>query len=63
MLLWIYCIFDVIASEESLIRNLPKTMWLVIVIFVPTIGQSGTRHGPWRREARGRGGCWPGSRT
>ena len=38
MLLWIYCIFDVIASEESLIRNLPKTMWLLIVIFVPTIG-------------------------
>lgn len=38
MLLWIYCIFDVIASEESLIRNLPKTMWLIIVIFVPTVG-------------------------
>ena len=38
MLLWIYCIFDVIASDESLIRNLPKTMWLLIVIFVPTIG-------------------------
>ena len=38
MLLWIYCIFDVIASEESLIRNLPKTMWLLIVIFIPTIG-------------------------
>lgn len=38
LLLWIYCTFDVIASEESLIRNLPKTMWLLIVIFVPTIG-------------------------
>jgi hypothetical protein len=38
MLLWIYCIFDVIASEESLIRNLPKPMWLLIVIFIPTIG-------------------------
>lgn len=38
MLLWIYCVFDVIASEESLIRNLPKTVWLLIVIFVPTVG-------------------------
>jgi hypothetical protein len=36
--LWIYCIFDVIASEESLIRNLPKTMWLLIVFFIPDVG-------------------------
>ena len=36
--LWLYCIFDVIASEEALIRNLPKTIWLLIVIFIPDIG-------------------------
>jgi hypothetical protein len=36
--LWIYCIFDVIASEEVLIRNLPKFVWLMIVIFLPDIG-------------------------
>ena len=36
--LWIYCILDVIATEDSLIRNLPKTMWLLIVIFLPDIG-------------------------
>lgn len=36
--LWIYCILDVIATEESLVRNLPKTMWLLIVIFLPDIG-------------------------
>ena len=36
--LWLYCIFDVIASDETLIRNLPKVMWLVIVIFLPDIG-------------------------
>jgi len=36
--LWIYCIFDVIASDDSLIRNLPKGMWLLIVIFLPDIG-------------------------
>jgi hypothetical protein len=36
--LWIYCIFDVIASDDVLIRNLPKGMWLVIVIFLPDVG-------------------------
>ena len=36
--LWVYCIFDVIATEDSLIRNLRKPLWLMIVIFLPTIG-------------------------
>jgi hypothetical protein len=36
--LWVFCVFDVISTEESLARNLPKTMWLLIVIFVPTVG-------------------------
>jgi hypothetical protein len=36
--LWVYCIFDVIATSDTLARNLPKIMWLLIVIFVPTIG-------------------------
>jgi hypothetical protein len=36
--LWVYCILDVIASDDALVRNLPKTMWLLIVIFLPDIG-------------------------
>jgi hypothetical protein len=36
--LWIYCVFDVITTDESLIRNLPKLLWLVIVLFIPDIG-------------------------
>jgi hypothetical protein len=36
--LWLYCIFDVIASDETLVRNLPRGLWLVLVIFLPTIG-------------------------
>ena len=36
--LWIYCIFDVIATDEALVSNLPKIAWLLIVIFLPTIG-------------------------
>jgi hypothetical protein len=36
--LWLYCIFDVIASDDVLVRNLPKGMWLLIVIFLPDVG-------------------------
>lgn len=27
-----------IASDEPLVRNLPKTIWLILVIFIPTVG-------------------------
>ena len=36
--LWLYCIFDVIATEEVLMRSLPKMAWLFIVILLPDIG-------------------------
>jgi hypothetical protein len=36
--LWLYCIFDVIATDEILIRSLPKMAWLFIVIILPDIG-------------------------
>ena len=36
--LWLYCIFDVIASDEALVRNLPRGLWLLLVIVLPTIG-------------------------
>ena len=36
--LWIYCIFDVVTTDESLCRNLPKMVWLFIVFFVPDVG-------------------------
>lgn len=36
--LWLFAIFDVIATESALCRNLPKTMWLLIVLVLPDIG-------------------------
>ena len=36
--LWAYCIFDVISTDEARIQNLPKMIWLLIVILVPPIG-------------------------
>ncbi len=37
-LLWIWAVLDVIATDNILIRNLPKTTWLILVLFVPSIG-------------------------
>jgi hypothetical protein len=36
--LWVYCIVDVVATDESSVRNLPKLMWLLLVILLPVIG-------------------------
>ena len=36
--LWIFCIIDVITTEEYRVRNLPKTLWLIIVLILPDIG-------------------------
>lgn len=36
--LWAYCIFDVISTDEALMRNMPKILWLVVVIVLPTVG-------------------------
>ena len=36
--LWIFCILDVISTDDVLCRNLPKFFWLFIVIILPDIG-------------------------
>lgn len=36
--LWIYCLFDVIMTDESRIRNLPKVTWIFIVLVTSVVG-------------------------
>jgi hypothetical protein len=36
--LWIFCLVEVISTDETLMRNLGKTWWIVIVLFFPVIG-------------------------
>ena len=36
--LWVYCILDVIATDEAVMRNMPKIFWLIIVIILPPVG-------------------------
>lgn len=38
MAMWVFCLVDVISSEEGSIRNLPKFPWLLIVLFFPLAG-------------------------
>lgn len=35
---WFYCVFDVIRSDASAVHHLHKLIWLVFVLFLPTIG-------------------------
>jgi hypothetical protein len=38
LILWLYCIYDVITTDEAIIRHLPKVVWLLIVIFLSDLG-------------------------
>lgn len=38
LVLWIYCLVDVISAREDGVRNLAKTWWIVIVFFFPLAG-------------------------
>jgi hypothetical protein len=38
LILWIYCIYDVITTDDAIIRHLPKVVWLLIVIVLADIG-------------------------
>lgn len=35
---WVWAVLDVISTDESMCRNLPKTMWLMVVIFLSGLG-------------------------
>ncbi len=38
LLLWLFCLFDVITTDASAVRNLPKLLWLLIVVLLFDIG-------------------------
>ena len=37
-LFWIWALLDCIATDSSLCRNLPKPMWIILVLILPDIG-------------------------
>ncbi|HEX9713051.1 MAG TPA: PLD nuclease N-terminal domain-containing protein [Actinomycetota bacterium] len=38
LFVWIWALADAISTDEMLVRNLPKIVWLLIIIFVPLVG-------------------------
>ncbi|WP_214320603.1 PLD nuclease N-terminal domain-containing protein [Nonomuraea sediminis] len=38
LVLWLYALFDVITTPEEACRNLPKILWLFIVLLFPLVG-------------------------
>jgi len=38
LILWVYCIYDVVTTDQSIVRHLPKLVWLVIVVLLGDIG-------------------------
>ncbi len=38
MVVWVACLVDVIRADEHEVRNLPKPLWLMVVILLPLVG-------------------------
>ena len=38
LIFWAWAVLDCISTDSIIVRNLPKTTWLLLVLFIPTIG-------------------------
>ena len=38
VVLLVYCVLNVITTPEAEVRNLPKLLWLVLVVILPLVG-------------------------
>ena len=36
--LMIYCLIEAISTDESVVRNLPKFAWVLLILFFPLVG-------------------------
>lgn len=35
---WLFSLFDVITAPEEEVRNVPKALWILIVVLIPLLG-------------------------
>ncbi|GAA1727018.1 hypothetical protein GCM10009734_34980 [Nonomuraea bangladeshensis] len=35
---WLFSLFDVVTTPEDEVRNVPKTMWIMVVVLIPLVG-------------------------
>ncbi|HJQ44530.1 MAG TPA: PLD nuclease N-terminal domain-containing protein [Jatrophihabitantaceae bacterium] len=65
--LWLFCVIDVITTDESQMRNLPKAVWVLIVLILFDIGailwlvagRNWQSSGARGQQPRGRGAAFP----
>ena len=38
LLFWIWALLDCISTDSAMCRNLPKPMWVIIVVILPAVG-------------------------
>ena len=38
LLVWLYCLYDVLTTDDALIRHLPKIGWFLIVLLLADLG-------------------------
>jgi hypothetical protein len=55
---WVFCIIDVITTPEQTCRNLPKLLWLLIVVLLLDVGAIAwlVAGRPWSVQQQSRGG-------
>jgi hypothetical protein len=56
--LWIFCLVDVIVTDESVCRHLPKLLWLLVVLLLPLVGSV-----LWLAVGKPRFGTYPARST
>lgn len=61
--LLVYCLIDCIQTDSSLVRNLPKAGWVVLIVILPLAGGIAWLVAGRPEPSRGRQVPWPSTRT
>jgi hypothetical protein len=63
--LLVYCLIDCIQTDSVLVRNLSKTTWVLLIIFVPIVGGVAwlVAGRPTRGQTSSSSVPWPATRT
>lgn len=38
LVVWVYCLLEAITSDAAAVRNLPKPLWVLVVLLLPDVG-------------------------
>lgn len=62
--LLVYCLIDAIQTPEPEVRNLPKVVWILLILIVPVVGSvAWLVAGRPQRSGAGRAVPWPATGT